>query len=500
MHDDGTFRETVDSQQGTALNAGKAFAIAAELYPKIADDSGALDNAAALLEAIGALASAAKGKEGQSMWFSGSDKLAATSSAIAGASALARAAGEDLDLTSEQVTAFAQYFISADTTDIFDNANAREGIRALAPHGAISITATNTVIPFGVQGSKATVDVAVSDLFGVPTDGSDASIVVESVTNESGDKIIEDETLVGGAFKFGKHNPGPGAYDVKVRAGTSTASFLVKVVTSAEFTTATIAVGRSTSYSAEHPRVIKEMAKADSSQRLRVSFGLQTATSEPVTPHQAFVRFRHFDTQLDTYYVASPNDDGLLVASLDLNAEAETLLGRSGVYDLEVFVGGPLLKAGLRWEIGSVELTLPAQTKEDLPLYHQPLLHESDTTLKALPAITHEFRQPEARPGAFFSSMFTLVIVALLAVFVLVALVSPVSNFSAFPSGAGFLSAVLFHGALGLILFLMTLYWFSITMFDLLPMLLPVTLFTIVVGHRNLRNLAAERTALQKQD
>lgn len=58
------------------------------------------------------------------------------------------------------------------------------------------------------------------------------------------------------------------------------------------------------------------------------------------------------------------------------------------------------------WSLGSIQFNLPQPVAQDEILYTKALLHESDTTLKPLKEICHQFRAPEPRPPVVVSLSF----------------------------------------------------------------------------------------------
>lgn len=60
------------------------------------------------------------------------------------------------------------------------------------------------------------------------------------------------------------------------------------------------------------------------------------------------------------------------------------------------------------WDLGAAELQLAsAPPATPSPLYAKHLLHESDTTLRALPEIKHVMRAQDPRPPVAVSLAFT---------------------------------------------------------------------------------------------
>lgn len=150
----------------------------------------------------------------------------------------------------------------------------------------------------------------------------------------------------------------------------------------------------------------------------------------------------------------------------------------------------------MKWKIGSASITLPPNpTPTELPLYHHPLLHTSDTARQALPEIQHQFREPEARPPQAISQAFTIAV--LLPWIVLIIGIAKIGfNFALFPSGSGSIIAICFHASILVILGIVAQFWLKVDMFTTLQNLSIVSVPAIFFGHKTLREIAAKRLGL----
>lgn len=126
--------------------------------------------------------------------------------------------------------------------------------------------------------------------------------------------------------------------------------------------------------------------------------------------------------------------------------------------------------------------------KPEYALYVKPLFHESDTTLTALPEITHIMRSPDARPAAFVSIFFTGLVGSSLGGFG-VYLAKSQANLKKFPSGSNAIWTLAFLLTFAAILVLFVSFWVRLTMFTALYYLFGLSCVFCFVGHRALSAL-----------
>jgi oligosaccharyltransferase complex subunit delta (ribophorin II) len=129
------------------------------------------------------------------------------------------------------------------------------------------------------------------------------------------------------------------------------------------------------------------------------------------------------------------------------------------------------------------------------PLYSRALLHDSDTTLTALPEKHHTFRPPHRRAPAVVSLVFTALVLAPLVAFaaVLLRLSSKSSAGTSSSSSASSSGLTPWRAAylvcIAAVLALFGLYWLRLTMAVALQVLAPLAIVTAVVGRRALQGL-----------
>jgi len=231
-------------------------------------------------------------------------------------------------------------------------------------------------------------------------------------------------------------------------------------------------------------------ASSSDSEYIHVTFDL---TPENFIPHQAFVRFTHLDTNLDTFFVAKPSGSGGggFTATINLSEELPTFLYRAGEYEVSLLIGDVALVVPVEFAMGTITLDFPAKTKPTYPLYTRPLLHDSDNALGPMPEIHHQFRSPAPRPPIIVSTAFIILVLAPLVIFIL-GLPVVGANTKGLPGGFGVVWTLgLFASLLGFLI-LLSSYWFTLTMFTTLRYLVPLSVITVITGRGALRARASE--------
>lgn len=231
---------------------------------------------------------------------------------------------------------------------------------------------------------------------------------------------------------------------------------------------------------------------AGSADTLQVQVELQQQhDKKPVTAHQAVLKFTHAADKTSAYFVLPADKEAHTHSTvLHFSALSSKFAYKSGLHSVELVLGDPTFERALVWQLGDVELELAAEPPvAPSPLYAKPLLHESDTTLKALPEITHVMRPQDPRPPVTVSLAFTAAVLLPLAVFLLFALklqlnLRKLFRASVLPFGAVFLAS------LSAILALFGWYWLELTMFRTLGYLSGLATVTLWSGHLTLKRLA----------
>jgi len=136
----------------------------------------------------------------------------------------------------------------------------------------------------------------------------------------------------------------------------------------------------------------------------------------------------------------------------------EELKYTSGVYDVVFIASDERMSNPLMWRLARAQLSLsPLPEKKHEPLFTRHLLYESDTAIKTLPEIHHQFRQPDRRAPILLSLIFSSAQVGLLlALFVNLVLVGfkPVDVFKS-------VRVMFFAATLGLVELVFAWYWIA---------------------------------------
>lgn len=142
---------------------------------------------------------------------------------------------------------------------------------------------------------------------------------------------------------------------------------------------------------------------------------------------------------------------------------------------MELIIGDAVMSNPLKWNLGVIEVKLPAAESKSLP------------TKGPKPEIEHMFRPAEKRPPQVVSLLFTgLAAAPMLLLFILWFKIGlNLKNFT--------LTALPFHLGLAAILGLYVLFWLRLDMFTTAGWLIPIGGFTFLAGNKLLRKIAKEK-------
>lgn len=231
----------------------------------------------------------------------------------------------------------------------------------------------------------------------------------------------------------------------------------------------------------QHPNKAANALEADSHQKVVMRFSLRDKNADTLMlAHQAFVRLTYPTTGDEIVYVAEADSANNYKFELDVGAKAKEFLYRSGKYSMELIVGDAVIQNPFSWAVADVELTFPegsVSTDDKLGRYAKK------------PEIKHMFREPEKRPPAVVSTVFTALVLAPLAI-LLVLWMRIGANISAFPFS---ISAIGFHVGLAGIFGLYYCYFLTLNMFVTLRYLTIIGIPTFLFGNRLLSGIAAAR-------
>ncbi|CAG2177440.1 unnamed protein product, partial [Oppiella nova] len=313
------------------------------------------------------------------------------------------------------------------------------------------------------------------------------------------------------AVDFLEGRPARGQYSVSISVSKSDSRFVsnfaqilkVVVLTEVSVDFGEIAVlfgdtgGTAKQHRLEFPKTLSEVLDADSQQRIVFRFALKDAKSaskEPMSAHQTFVRFANSRSAQEVVFVAEMDSELNFKLDLNLHSKAKDFRHLSGEYEISLLIGDPVIQNPIHWSVARVRLHFAGdQSEREAP----------KDAFGAKPEIRHEFRAHEKRPAPVVSNAFS--VLALLPLALLFALVSApigqsVSDSSLSPPqwlrlGVNFgrfslsLSALVFHSSLAAIFLLYGLFFYTLNMFETCKYLTPVAALAFLAGHQLLARL-----------
>ncbi|KAM9974676.1 hypothetical protein ACTFIW_008138 [Dictyostelium discoideum] len=154
------------------------------------------------------------------------------------------------------------------------------------------------------------------------------------------------------------------------------------------------------------------------------------------------------------------------------NKDACKILGcQSGNYQLDLIIGDQSITP-LQWNFGEINLKF---NQSSIPTNRYP---------EQLP-ISHNFRAAEKRPPQSISSLFTLLVLSPIAIFV-IGLLFVGTNLGRFPTGMGFIYTIGFLGCISATGLLIVNYWLHSTMDVTLKNLALLMIPLVFFGHKSM--------------
>lgn len=169
----------------------------------------------------------------------------------------------------------------------------------------------------------------------------------------------------------------------------------------------------------------------------------------------------------------------------DVSAKDKDFGGLSGKYEIHLIVGDAVISNPVSWHLADVNLKFPADGGD------APAPAQKADTVK--PEIKHLFREPEKRPPAMVSNLFTLLCLAP-ALIMFIGWLRVGVNISGFPFS---ITAIGFHVGLGAIFTLYYYFWLQLDMFATMKYLLMVGVVTFLCGNSMLVRIATRRKQSQ---
>ncbi|KAI9914720.1 hypothetical protein PsorP6_008530 [Peronosclerospora sorghi] len=323
-------------------------------------------------------------------------------------------------------------------------------------------------------------------------------LALETLVDSSGATVLSGLTFRGDGSKFvtklsGDKKLKAGMYKLKVSAVDENTKKKTSEVLKLKVTTPVEVASAKVNGKKLMPgdKLTGQNFKTPVEEALMMEVKLQQAHDKtPVVAHQAILRFTHNTKNVDTYFALVADATQTHSVSLPFAALSENFGFNSGKHHVELILGASTFEQAIVWDLGEVELQLLAPPPETpSPLYKKPLLHESDTTLKSLPEITHVMREQDPRPPVFFSIAFMAAALVPL-VFFVVLLKRLQLNVKRLFEDAVFIFGSMFLATLGGIFALFGLYWLKLTMFHTLGYLSVLGSVNFWFGHLTLKRLA----------
>lgn len=434
--------------------------------------------------------------------------LSITALLVSGAYKLANTVNKPPPITGDQAVKFANYFLSRRSVQTAKGAySLLEVVNTLTNnkfHLPVAITLASQA---AVSLEQPRVSVRVSDLLGKPLSADPLTVTAESATRV-GDEVVVlskkkfeptpgDKTVY--SVNLMETKPERGFYKLSVSAalakpdprlvGNVGASLTVKVMCAVGVENAevgTVDADQTTQAKLSKisfPNKLTVPVEADSLQKLIMKFSLKDkSTGKLMTVHQAFVKLHNAATNQEIIFVAEPDSGKVYKFDIDVGSKAADFSYVSGLYTMELIVGDSVLSNSFSWVVADVNLKFGDHVPSASPGKDQYLYAPK-------PEIKHLFREPERRPPAVVSNLFTgLVIVPFLLLFVLWAKLGV--NISNFPLS---LSAIGFHLGLGGIFALFGVFWLQLNMFQTIKYLLGIGVVTFLCGNKLLAKIANDR-------
>lgn len=434
--------------------------------------------------------------------------LSITALLVSGAYKLADTVNKPPPITGDQAVKFANYFLSRRSVQTAKGAySLLDVVNTLTNnkfHLPVAITLASQA---AVSLEQPRVSVRISDLLGRPLSADPLTVTAESATRV-GDEVVvlskkKFEPTTGDRTVYSVNlmetKPERGLYKLSVSAalakpdprlvGNVGASLTVKVMCAVgveNVEIGTVDADQTTQAKLSkitYPNKLTVPVEADSLQKLIMKFSLKDkSTGKLMTVHQAFVKLQNTVTNQEIVFVAEPDSAKVYKFDIDVGSKASEFGHLSGLYSMELIVGDAVLSNSFAWKVADVNLKFAEHTASSSVSKDQYLYAPK-------PEIKHLFREPERRPPAVVSNLFTgLVCVPLLLLLALWAKLGV--NISNFPLS---ISAIGFHLGLGGIFTLFGIFWLQLNMFQTIKYLFGIGIVTFLCGNKLLAKIASER-------
>ncbi|KAG7199223.1 hypothetical protein KM043_018093 [Ampulex compressa] len=487
--------QSVLAKDDNLWNLGYTFHIASDLGPSGAFAFDRIEDAVIQADEVDA----------QYLQFEGG--LSITSFLVNGIYKLSSSLKKKPPLTIHQTVKLANYILSRRSVQTAKGVtNLLAALTTLATNEferPICITLADGAISISEQ--QPLLKVKVCDLLGNPL--SNVPKVIATSATKVGDDVavLNKETLQPSTadktlFTLNPTNikPDRGFYKVSVMAGSVTNTLTVKVL--CKVTVDYLEIGTGDADQTTQSKLTRvafseklgHKIEADSQQKLVMRFLLKDASNnKPMRAHQVFVRlssvFESSSTKQghEIIFVAEPDTSNVYKFDMPVGSAAASFGHQSGNYNVELIVGDAVLSNSFEWTVATVNLKFPEATGVENADKNKTY-KQKPNIYTTKPEIKHMFREPEKRPPAFVSNLFTgLCVAPVLLLLILWARLGV--NISNFPLS---ISAIAFHLGLGSIFVLFGIFWLKLNMFVTLRYLLGLGIITFLAGNKMLSHIA----------
>lgn len=432
--------------------------------------------------------------DGKMLQFEGG--LSITSLVINGVFKVSTASNKPSSLTADQVKKFATYFLSRrSVTTAKGGSVLLESLRLIMDQKSVSPIAIRIADNGQLPPEAPFLKIRITNLLGDALKEKPAAVKVTITAKGSSQRVVDGENLAPVAadmtlYKLdlaGKKLP-KGAYKVEIVAGEfKQTNLAMTMLGKVRLDKVEVAVSDTDSQTPskkvflEKNNKFPEMYTLDHQQKIGLRFDLfDDQTNKVMSVHQAFVRFTD-KTGAEIIFIAEQDVAKAYKFEMDVGLRAGDFGGKSGIYSVDLVIGDASLVNSFVRTLGDLTLKFSLESKKEETT--------TATIRQARPEIHHMFREPEKRPPRFVSDVFTgLVLAPIFILFILWGRLGiNTSNFSLS------LSALGFHGGLGLIFSLFLCFWLKLDMFQTIKYLLPIAIFTFLCGNKVLRFIANKR-------
>lgn len=411
-------------------------------------------------------------------------------------------------LTNVQATKFVNYLTSRTTS------SRPKGVyRLLQVLKTLSDNSFHTFVSVGpfaepeLSKSQSTIAIRVSDIFGNPVSKPDASsltVSLVSIFKESTSNTVNANKLFTSSSEKTKYtldsgdlNLSPDYYKFTVSVtpskGNKGSVILLnnvvefKLVTKIEIENFQIGILNTEDSSSpslnklEYPKKSESLV-VDSHQRLVIKFTVKDSDYGKLSKiQQAVVKLINKKTKLEATVVFHSDSNRNFKLNLDPSSVGDVLNFISDDYEVVVIIADSLISSSIKWSVADVKLRFAQdgipEKNLDVVNYYLPK-----------PEIKHLFREPEKRPPAVVSNVFTAFVLAPL--FILLILWAKLGvNLKNFPFT---LSSITFHLGLGSIFALFGVFWLQLNMFQTIKYLLMLGAVTFLSGNKMLSAIASK--------